>query len=49
MHKMDLDLKGEKQKGYEEFLCDANCVLRYLALLLQSTNSGLYILWLSTN
>jgi len=23
---MDLDLKGEKQKGYEEFLCDANCV-----------------------
>jgi len=26
MHKMDLDLKGEKQKGYEEFLFDANCV-----------------------
>jgi len=23
---MDLDLKGEKQKGYEEFLFDANCV-----------------------
>jgi len=21
---MDLDLKGEKQKGYEEFLYDAN-------------------------
>jgi len=26
MFKMDLDLKGEKQKGYEEFLFDANCV-----------------------
>jgi len=26
MHKMDLDLKGEKQKGYEEFLFDENCV-----------------------